>query len=469
MKLLFVGYSPNSDLPDYLKSDNNYEQKLKLQHQRTELFSAFLKSHFDHVGTVYAEDYLEQMSDNVDVTIFDALPPTLKADQPIARELVEDPLSGVDTYQFERYLSESFDKPVILIGETSGNMGRAHYLLLDNLCLCLASHGLNPDLSNELFNSPKTLTPVIEHKSTPYNFKSRISGLGIEESLPFYRIQTESFKDNPLLSPGAVATGKGFNERPDAEVFAGGDNAKGADSVALGRHGNYFQWGFSVTPDLLTSYGQDLFVNAVHYISKFNGQKPQTRKLPTVFSRYEIEEMFWGVGDEGYGKESEGTRALITKMRQEVIQRKEKGEELSPNDEALINMTEMPAKPRNQYIPRFAPEFSKQLDELLGDDWNAYTKFFEENKEYIRATGGNVFTVDKDMKELALSNRDVASLEALIGYYDNNQSVELMQTLLNRYTGLDHSTAKQWRSWFEANKDKLYFSDTDGYIFIKLN
>ena len=48
--------------------------------------------------------------------------------------------------------------------------------------------------------------------------------------------------------------------------------------VALGRHGNYFLWGFAAPPSEMTPEGRNCFLNAVHYIKQFDGQKPVVRK-----------------------------------------------------------------------------------------------------------------------------------------------------------------------------------------------
>lgn len=36
----------------------------------------------------------------------------------------------------------------------------------------------------------------------------------------------------------------GFEDSPEAEVISSGVCAKSLDAVAIGRHGNFFHWGF---------------------------------------------------------------------------------------------------------------------------------------------------------------------------------------------------------------------------------
>src|SRR5262249_45365228 len=85
-------------------------------------------------------------------------------------------------------------------------------------------------------------------------------------------------KKFPEVDPGMVADPYGFEDSPDAEVIASGLNSKGPYSVALSRHGNFFQWGFSAQPSDMTPEARKCFLNSVCYIRKFDGQKPWVRK-----------------------------------------------------------------------------------------------------------------------------------------------------------------------------------------------
>jgi hypothetical protein len=78
-----------------------------------------------------------------------------------------------------------------------------------------------------------------------------------------WKLQT---KDYPETDPGLVSGLYGFNDSPDAEVFARGTAGKGPDTVPLGRHANFFLWGFSAPPADMTPAAKRLFVNAVCYV-----------------------------------------------------------------------------------------------------------------------------------------------------------------------------------------------------------
>ena len=65
-------------------------------------------------------------------------------------------------------------------------------------------------------------------------------------------------------------------------MISSGTCAKSIDAIAIGRHANYFHWGFSASPDYMTDEAKALFVNSIVYISQFAGQHPIARKFAPV-------------------------------------------------------------------------------------------------------------------------------------------------------------------------------------------
>ncbi len=61
-------------------------------------------------------------------------------------------------------------------------------------------------------------------------------------------------------------------------MISSGVCTKDVGAVALGRHGNYFLWGFGSSPVKMTDEAKKVFVNAVAYIEQFGGKPPITRK-----------------------------------------------------------------------------------------------------------------------------------------------------------------------------------------------
>ena len=95
-----------------------------------------------------------------------------------------------------------------------------------------------------------------------------------------WRVQRLSDEPANLARPsGAVARPWEPKDAPDAEVLAAGYNlGKMNGAVAVGRHGNFLQWGFSAPPSQMTEAGRKFFLNCICYIVQFDGKSPRTRK-----------------------------------------------------------------------------------------------------------------------------------------------------------------------------------------------
>ena len=56
-------------------------------------------------------------------------------------------------------------------------------------------------------------------------------------------------------------------------VMLGFAPGKSYEAAAICRHGNFLQWGYAAAPSQMTPAGQDLFVNCIYYIDKFDGKR----------------------------------------------------------------------------------------------------------------------------------------------------------------------------------------------------
>jgi hypothetical protein len=211
----------------------------------------------------------------------------------------------------------------------------------------------------------------------------------------------------------------GFEDSPDAEVIASGLNCKGPYSIALSRHGNFFQWGFSAQPSDMTPEARNCFVNAVCYIQKFDGQKPLVLK-------------------DGQGREW----ALVLAEYVNLIK-----------DEKVIEGL-----------------FPKDLYKRFGTDAEKYRKYYRENLEYLHAPERtspalSAIVVDEDVKSLGLSNRKVELLDRCVSMLEKGEKAELSLRVLRRYTSESFADAKEWRAWLEESRGQLFFSDAGGFKF----
>ena len=60
--------------------------------------------------------------------------------------------------------------------------------------------------------------------------------------------------------------------RASSRWWVGYNVGKENGSIAVGRHGNFLQWGFSASPSDMTAAGRNLFLNCIHYMAKLEGK-----------------------------------------------------------------------------------------------------------------------------------------------------------------------------------------------------
>ncbi len=133
---------------------------------------------------------------------------------------------------------------------------------------------------HEIFSKPLKVEPVYEEWETPKNYRRYPGGDSLPNQLKVWRVQQLRGKEDRMVPPyGAVSRAWKTSDSPDAEVFVEGYNTGKMDgAVAVGRHGNFLQWGFSAPPSKMTEAGRAFFLNSISYIARFNGKTPSFEK-----------------------------------------------------------------------------------------------------------------------------------------------------------------------------------------------
>ncbi len=128
--------------------------------------------------------------------------------------------------------------------------------------------------------TPFKVEPVFESWETPKNYRRYPGGDRLPNTLKVWRVQQPAAATSHFSRPyGAVGRPFDASDSSTAEVLVKGYNTGKMDgAVAVGRDGNFLQWGFSAPPSKMTEAGRRLFLNAVCYISKFDGQKTSSEK-----------------------------------------------------------------------------------------------------------------------------------------------------------------------------------------------
>jgi hypothetical protein len=411
-------------------------------------YRSFLARHFSRVTVRDLREFKEADANGQDVVIVDW-------------SIERDKKGDIDRrgYRTPR-LSMKFDRPTILIawagGAVSNWQPNSLKLKIDFLCLCLTGPAHHLRLDHPLFHSPLQVDPKLEEVPTPadYPYQS-IDPLG--PTMTVWKLQTKNF---PEITPGLVSTLYGFTDSPDAEVIAQGFAMKGPDTVTLGRHANFFLWGFSAPPADMTPAAQRLFVNVVCYMRQFDGQTPLVRS--------ESKSREWALrnaaaprylSEEYKERESRWLQAMY-KQRPEWIP-KEYKENLDAYIAKSVQQTQASEK---EWMEDVLPE---PLRKKFGTDGEKYLSYYRENFEYLRAVNVHPprFEIDEDAKAVGPSNRSVEMLARCVRRLEQKQQPELAFRLLKRYTQEKFDTAGQWRAWLDANRGRLFFSDVGGYKF----
>ena len=124
LEILFVGHDPKAPQRPFGSAFDGNDRLKQLYMERTQSFTKFLRSRFEKVRVVLAAEYRVEMSNEVDVTIFDARP------KPLTKQTNRvDPKTGQRVPA--SYLPRSFDRPALTIAENSPRIGEPLGLKLD--------------------------------------------------------------------------------------------------------------------------------------------------------------------------------------------------------------------------------------------------------------------------------------------------------------------------------------------------
>lgn len=321
-------------------------------------------------------------------------------------------------------------------------------------------------MDHPIFHSPNEVSLTLEDQPTPSSYANYPEGRSLAENMPMWRVQTEGYLDGEGQLVGIVSRDKGFFDSPDVEWISGGVNSKGPNAVAIGRHGNFFHWGFAASPKYLTEEAKLVFVNALHHIAKFDRQAPVARKVQGTMVRESLGGLIADLSDEGYAR----TEARYVKIRAEDAVRKteiqakiDAGEEVSEGEKRILGYPAPETPGRFQYIERF---FGSELVERLEQDPDKVAAFIRDHMGYLRPKGWYEIEIDEELEGLGIANNDPRLLEVAIEMLGSQEEADLARTLLERYTNEAFASAAEWGTWLEQNSAQLFFSDSAGYKWL---
>ncbi|GAA4234612.1 hypothetical protein GCM10022291_14440 [Postechiella marina] len=464
LKILYVGTNPDKPISERdLKYSTNPDRKLALQKKRASDFESFLNRYFETVTTIYGADFKETMSADYDVTIIDAYL------TPFTGGYEKDKNGQILGYKTRQYLTKSFNHATIMIGEPSAFIGEGRELKIDHLCLCLDAHAHGMKLEHPIFNTPNKITITYEKQKVPSNYKARYGGRDLRETMPMWRMQTEGYEDGKGFPIGLVSTGYAFENGIDAEWISSGKCAKGVEATAIGRHANFFHWGFAAAPEYMTDSAKLTFINAIHYIAPFKGAKQITRKIKRIPLREYTREQQWTVSDRG-------AKAWLHYINKDTLKSKEEKLKLQAKKEAGKTLSELEKMKLQMPIRKETREWTirhepQDLKDKFGNNWKAYEERYKENMNYFYPLPYKHYyqnAIDEDAKALGIPNNDIKLIDTAIKMLKKGGDVAMAKRILTRYTNENFKTEKEWVKWFKKNRNKLYFSEGDGYKYIIL-
>ncbi len=267
--------------------------------------------------------------------------------------------------------------------------------------------------AHEIFEKPFKVELSYEDVETPEHYRKWPGGEDLPPTLKAWRVHADELKEKNY---GLVSDPYGFLDSPDCELISGGVNSKGPESVAIGRQGNWFLWGFCAPPSAMTPSARKVFLNAVAYMKRFDGQAPLVKR------------------------------------------------EASGRDAAFLYAN---------YVDEEKSEWARKAFDasLLGPEIHGskLKLALKENLGFLRHADGR-FAIDPDAKALGVANRDPALLErcvAMLEKGEKGEKADLALRLLERYVKEppDRHDAKGWREWLTMMQGRLYFTDTGGYVW----
>lgn len=273
LKVLYAGGT--AEISAYGTTKPTPEEKEASVKLRMTAFESMLKNYFTDVTIMRDRDYKEEISYNYDITIMDGIPPIRV---PLYTE--KDDKGNYSVYKYAGYISEEFDSPMLTIAEISDKIGRRIGLKLDWYCLCLDAFAYGFNKSHPIFNGPFPVKLTIEERPTPKDALAfqRYSKEIIPPTQKMWRVQKHGYMTDQGVRVGMVCRPWGFLDSPETEVISGGVSLKSPDAIAIGRHGNFFHWGFASSPSDMTDEAVAVFANAVVYASKFKNNRVISRK-----------------------------------------------------------------------------------------------------------------------------------------------------------------------------------------------
>jgi len=464
MSVLYVGGTPDFNTIGVPSDSVKVAKSIK---ERSADFTRFLKQKFTKVTAVDGKDYTPEMSGAYDVTIFDGKPKVLRP------EVIEYDENGrVTKFTRPAYLPDDFDHAAVFIAEMSEDLGRSLGSKNDWFCLCLDNYALGWKKDHPIFNGPFKVNIVSEMRPTPESAKEYgpLYGYTVPDMTEMWMVhKSGGFENGQRI--GMVSRPWGYTDSPDTEVISGGQCAKSIDAVAIGRHGNLLHWGFAAKPSDMTEPARAAFANAVVYMKDFKGKRIIARKLNegiatrdnATASKYTMSRDCWKENE----KMNMDFYIQMDSIFKSIQAKQAAGEELNQM-ELMQAQFSAPQKPKPVTYSEYLKGRDSELYKVFGEDEAEYVRYYDKNRPYfIAQKDGYGLEIDQEARALGIANNDIRLLDKAIELLENGGDDAVTgRTLLERYTLCRFATPAEWKEWLNANRDRMFFTESGGWLWL---
>ena len=224
---------------------------------------------------------------------------------------------------------------------------------------------------------------------------------------------------------------------------------------------------YPTAPQNKVEEAKTVFANAIVYISRFAGQKPFVRKYnDRIATREYVKEQLYLSTREAWQervKSDEEFAAEGLKLKKVVQEKQRRGEKLNRREEMFLNYEPQPPMSYADMLKRYQGE----LFDLFGEDEAAYARYYRENIDYFYGGEGMyVLSIDEDVKSLGIPYNDKRLLDTAIRLLEKGKETEKANRILHRYTLCRFEAPQEWRTWYEKNKERLFFTESGGWLFM---
>lgn len=477
--VLYVGGTSNYDTmtekPDQAVLDKDIKK-------RSADFVSFLKARFTTVKYVDAKDYKQAMSDDYDVTILDGRPTALF---PTVNEKGK--------YMLAQYFTEDFDRPIVCIAEAADRYLSSIGSKCDWFCMCLNYDAHHWDANHAIFKGPWKVQPkVYKEKTYPTAFEyGPMYGYTVPDSIMQFTVDGKKFQSRKGHRIGVVARPWGFLDSPETEIISAGVCSKSIDAIAIGRHANIFHWGFAAMPSEMTPEGQALFANSVAYMAQRGPERMIARKLNEGISTraHAIAEQYTTskAAYEEYSKSIEEFVQSYIDQKAALQAKRAKGQKLTPNEEQIANIDIDEVRRTNSMtFAQYMKRHGGPLFTYFGYNESLYKTYYKENYDYFYVADPFSYdmVVDEDARDLGIANNDIRLIDEAIKMMEQNEEAfknepknayrqspaaaaySAGKRILDRYTLVRFDSPKEYRTWFNTYKDKMFFTESGGWLWL---